>query len=144
MDIRPVAILRRLRGKALRYIVASLLATALTQLLIWFFHGEFGWGFATTNVTAVALTVMPAYVLNRYWVWASRGDRAWRREVGPFWLLTFAGLVLSTLFAFVAEQWTDATWAVSLANISGFGVLWLVKFLVLDEYLFAAAEAGDL
>ncbi len=54
----------------------------------------------------------------------------------PFWGLTFAGLILSTLFVAIASQWSDSTVVVSLANLAGFGVLWVAKFVILDAVLF--------
>jgi len=48
------------------------------------------------------------------------------------------------LFVAIASQWSDSTIVVSLANLAGFGVLWVAKFLILDGVLFktqAPAEA---
>ena len=40
---------------------------------------------------------MPAYYLNRAWVWGKRGKSHLTKEVVPFWAFAFSGLVLSTI-----------------------------------------------
>ena len=53
-----------------------------------------------------------------------------------FWLANLAGLALSTLFVLLADAVSDSAWLVNAANLAGFGVLWVAKFLFFDEYLF--------
>jgi putative flippase GtrA len=135
MDLRPSAVLSRFRGKAFRYISVSVIGTVITQGQIWFYLSVLGWGGALSNFVAVTVSTIPGYLLSRYWVWAGR-EASWRRDVVPFWALTLAGLVLSTLFAALADHFFSQAWVVNLANLAGFGVLWLAKFMILDEYLF--------
>ena len=39
----------------------------------------------------VSVVSIPAFLLNKYWVWGKRGRAHMRREVLPFWLFTVAG-----------------------------------------------------
>ena len=109
------------------------------------------------NVVATAVGTVPSYVLNRRWVWGLRDTSDPWREVAPFWVLSFAGLVVSTLAVDRADHvaaslhLTGATRTVGLlaANVAAFGVLWVVRFLLLDRVLFrrppvAATEARPL
>jgi len=136
MDLRPTAILHRFRGKALRYVTVSLFGTVTTQILLWFTHGKLGWSGVAANIFSVTVTSVPAYFLSRYWIWGKNDKNRFWGEVVPFWGLAVAGLILSTLFVAVASHWSDSTIVVSLANLAGFGVLWVAKFLILDEVLF--------
>jgi hypothetical protein len=43
----------------------------------------------------------------------------------------------------VAARWTDATIVVMLANLTAFGTLWVVKYLVLDSVLFGIPDDVD-
>jgi putative flippase GtrA len=96
----------------------------------------------SANVIAVCCGIAPSYFANRHWVWGRSGRSDLLREIAPFWLLSLAGLVASTLFvAFVASA--VSTWSTSaralalpLANLSVFGALWLVQFALLDRLLF--------
>jgi putative flippase GtrA len=98
------------------------------------------------NVVATAAGVGPSFELNRRWVWGKRGERSVRRELMPFIALTIAGLVLSTLSVAVTAWWTDQTGAttavrtiaVEIANLTGFGVVWIAEFVILDRIVFGA------
>jgi len=99
------------------------------------------------NVVAVCCGIAPSYAANRRWVWGRRGRSDVVAEVLPFWTLSLAGLVASTVavsaVASVARSWSVSARAVALplADLAVFGALWLVQFAVLDRVLFAAAPA---
>ena len=91
------------------------------------------------------LTSIPAFILNKRWVWGKRGKAHMRREVLPFWLFTVAGWIMSTLAVILVVRITrtpsnpdGSKLAVQLANIAGFGVLWILKYLFLDKIMFGA------
>lgn len=125
--------------KALRYASVSLVGVVSTQVLIFFFHALLDFAAVPSNVVSVMIASLPAYLLNRYWVWGKRGKNHLTREVLPFWGFALVGLILSTVFVAMVERRTDATLAISAANISGFGVLWVARFFVLDRLLFKEA-----
>jgi putative flippase GtrA len=97
----------------------------------------------TSNVIAVCCGIVPSYLANRSWVWRQPGRGSMLREVAPFWLLSLAGLALSTIavaeVASLTASWTTAARSIALpfANLSVFGALWIVQFVVLDRVLFA-------
>ena len=62
-----------------------------------------------------------------------------RREIVPFWLFTLLGLAISTVLVLIVDHYTDRTWPVMAANISGFGLVWVAKFVFLDSVIFGAA-----
>ncbi len=137
---RPVGVLARFRALGPRFVAVSLIGTVISQSLIVLFKGRWDWNGGVANLVAVCISAVPSYYLNRAWVWGKRGSSSLAREVLPFWIMTLAGLALSTSFAYVADRIWDATIAVNIANLVGFGVLWVVKFLVLDQYVFSSAE----
>ena len=87
---------------------------------------------------------MPSYHLNRRWTWGRRDPSDPWRELLPFWLLSFAGLVLSTLAVAVTDTWLHGarlgqplrTLVIVTAHLSGFGVLWVAQFVLLERALF--------
>jgi putative flippase GtrA len=134
------------RGRAdrlLRYSGASAVGVVLTQALLVFLHGIVNIDAEVSNVMAVMLTSVPVFYLNKRWVWGKVGPAQMRREVLPFWAFTLLGLVVSTVLVTVVDNYTDRTWPVLLANIGGFGLVWVAKFLFLDSIVFGAVDEED-
>jgi putative flippase GtrA len=96
------------------------------------------------NVLATAVATVPSYHLNRRWTWGKRDASDVWREVMPFWLLSFAGLVLSTLAVALTDTWLHGahlgepfrTLVIITAHLSGFGLLWIAQFVLLERVLF--------
>lgn len=128
---------RGLVAKLLRYSVASGVGVVVGQGTLLALHSGLDWDVVAANVTAVAVSSVPAYLVNRYWVWQKSDRNDLRREVIPFWGMAFAGLLLSSLAVWFVERRTDWAPAIGVANLAGFGVLWVAKFIVLDKVLFA-------
>ena len=92
-----------------------------------------------TPFDAVAVTVVPVYVLNRYWVWGKKDKNNFVTEILPFWGMTLLGLIISTLCVAYADSHFESPLMVNLANAFGFGLVWVLKFAVLDRIV---SEAG--
>lgn len=133
----------RIEPKHLRYAMVSAVAVPVTQVVLIVAHSVFGWPGWAANLLAVSVGCVPSYTLNRYWVWNKRSRNEFWREVFPFWVMAIVGLLFSTLLVYVADRLWESTLAVSGANLTAFGLLWFVKFLVLDRYLFAAHLGGS-
>lgn len=112
------------------------------QSLLVLNHSWLGWSFAVSNGVAVALSAGPAYVLARYWVWQKRSKNHFFKEVLPFWGLAFFGLVVSTLAAAIANDYTDAQIILNVVNLASFGVIWVFKFFILDRFMFGKHHDG--
>jgi len=121
--------------------VLSLVSLVVTTVVI-------GMGAMPANVLTTALATIPSYQLNRRWTWGrSDASDPWR-EVLPFWVMSFAGLALSTLTVGIADSWAHSlhlttaarTVAVLAGHLGGFGLLWVAQFVVLDRVLFARRE----
>ena len=127
--------------RAIRYTATSGICVVITQVQIIVFLNGFHWRPVPSNLAATMLTSIPAFALNKYWVWGKRGRAHMRREVLPFWAFTVAGWALSTgavaLVSHVGEpQSLTRTLSVMAANIAGFGILWVLKYLFLDKIMF--------
>jgi len=145
VNLSPSALLAHARtdaGKrAIRYSATSLIGVGITQVLIVIFLNGFAMSEIRSNLSAIMLTSVPAFALNKYWVWGKRGRAHMRREVLPFWAFTVAGWALSTgavaAVSHVGEpQSVTRTLSVMAASIFGFGVLWILKYLFLDKIMF--------
>lgn len=147
MNLTPAGLLAHARSdagrRAIRYSMCSVVGVIGTQILLFLFLHVFEWKPVLSNFVAVTLMSVPVFMLNKYWVWGKRGRAHMRREVIPFWLFTVAGWVLSTLMVILVVNVTSTPanpdgnkLAVQGANIAGFGVLWVLKYLFLDRIMF--------
>jgi putative flippase GtrA len=84
---------------------------------------------------------VPAYQLNRRWTWGKRGKSQIRREILPFWALTFLGIGVSQLGALWARHevrthhWSHIvnTGLVVFANLASFAIFWVLKLIVFNR-----------
>ncbi len=147
MNLTPAALLAHARSdagrRAIRYSMCSVVGVVGTQVLLFLFLHVWDWKPVPSNFVAVTIMSVPVFALNKYWVWGKRGRAHMRREVLPFWLFTVAGWILSTLMVILVVNLTKSDAnpdgnkvAVQAANIAGFGVLWILKYLFLDKIMF--------
>jgi putative flippase GtrA len=124
-------VLGLIRTKGLRYVLVSVVNVLVGGgLLVVLQH----WMRPTfANIVGVAISAVPAYYMNRAWVWGKRGKSHWKKEVLPFWLFTGAGLVLSTLAISLVDEHTKNKFAILFVQLFAFGVLWVIRFFVLDR-----------
>ncbi|HLT16694.1 MAG TPA: GtrA family protein [Acidimicrobiales bacterium] len=128
---------------AIRYSMVSVVGVVVTQAVLFVMVGVVDADPTWSNVTAVSVAAVPAFVLNKRWVWSRDGRVSLRREILPFWVFTLAGLLLSTLLVTLVKGMSDSTLLVMAANIAGFGVLWVAKFLFLDQVMFGRPELDE-
>ncbi|MBA2281419.1 MAG: GtrA family protein [Acidimicrobiia bacterium] len=131
---------RPIVAKLLRYAATSVVGVVVGQSFLYLFDSVLGWEEWLANVGAVAVSSVPAYLISRYWVWQVRDKNSLKRELVPFWGMALLGLALSTILVSIVSRRTEAALAIGLANLAGFGVLWVAKFFVLDRVLFARPE----
>ena len=97
--------------------------TGQTLLYICFAHlGLFG---IAANGVAVVAGSIPSYFLSRHYVWEKdKGEHKVVSEIVPFWGLAFAGLILSTLFVAIADNFYDHVLVMQAGNAAAFSLLW--------------------
>ena len=141
--------MNRLR-QLLRYGTVSIIATVTSMIVLGVLVSATTMPAGWANVLATAVGTFPSFELNRRWVWGKTGKRSLRGEVGPFWILSFAGLALSTLTVSLAAAWaaragvdaTTRTIVIEVANVAAFGSLWVAQFVILDRVLFRRDPGG--
>lgn len=137
--------------RLVRYSMVSVVAVICSQAILGITLGLFHWSARASNVTAVALSTIPSYTLNRAWVWGKRGRSHVSREIVPFWAMAFLGLLFSTWAADFADthafHLTSShavhTMIVMAASLGAFGVLWIGKFVLLNKVLFAPTREPE-
>ncbi len=134
--------------RAIRYVATSAFGVVTTQVFLVVFQYILHWKPIVAAVLAMSLTSVPAFLLNKHWVWGKKGKAHMRREVLPFWLFNAAGLILSLIAVTIVihltrdpnvESLKDGNrLAVQFATLAGFGILWVLKYLFLDKIMFGA------
>jgi putative flippase GtrA len=135
------ALRRPLVRKLVRYSGASLAGTVVGQGSLLFFTAGLDWPGVPANLASVTLGAVPNYLINRYWTWQKSGPNRLATEVLPFWIMTLLGLLVSTAFVAYADHRWGTPGAILLASMSGFALLWVAKFFVLDRLLFKVEQA---
>jgi putative flippase GtrA len=134
--------------KLWRYVATSAISVVVSLVALYVFYRVVKIGSAgLANVIATAIATVPSYYLNRSWAWGKSGRSDLWREVVPFWLIAFVGLVLSTLAVDLASHEAHRlshahevqTALVEAANLLTYAVLWVGKFLLFNRVLFKGA-----
>ncbi len=94
-------------AKLARYGSVSVVSTATGLAVLGILASVVGLPAAWANVVATTLGTIPSFELNRRWVWGRTGDRSLAGEVAPFVVLSFAGLLLSTLAVHLTAAWAS-------------------------------------
>lgn len=129
--------------KFVKYSMVSAISIVVSQtvLIVTFFITHRG---VVSSIVSVAAGTVPSYELNRRWTWRKNGPSHLWREIVPFWVMSFVGLVLSTASVYVAERWalqhhlskTRTGGLLTMASMAAFGVLWIAKYLIINRLLF--------
>lgn len=145
MILTPRGLLEHSRTDAgrrmIRYAATSGIGVAGTLVLLVIFLHALDLTEVQSNLSATMSMSIPAFMLNKYWVWGKSGRAHMRREVIPFWVFTIAGWALSTGAVALAARATTPdtlvnTISVMAATVTGFGVLWVLKYIFLDKIMF--------
>ena len=151
LDLDQAASVRpSLVGRLTRCMSVSVITTVISLTIIIVATAAFGIAAAIANVIATSIATVPSYHLNRRWTWGKRDRSNPWREMLPFWILAFCGLALSTVTVGIADSWaahmhlapTVRTATILVGHLGGFGVLWVLQFVLLDRVLFATPAAS--
>lgn len=136
--------------KVIRYTAVSLISTLTSLVVLTFVYGVLRlWTEVVSVLFSNIVAGFPSYFLNRRWVWKKGGRSHLWREILPFWVMSITGIGFALYTASLAHNFADAhhlhhlarTGLVVGANIAAFGILWLLKFIILNRLFAQIAEA---
>ncbi len=150
MDLSPWNLIAYARTedalKKLRYVGVSAIFVPLGQGLIQVF-GVWLEGYTVATLLVAAVVTVPNFFANKHFVWRVTSRENLRSQVLVFWVAMMLGVALATLFTyFVENAMANQTVlirgaSVCFAQLLGFGIVWVGRFLILDRWLFKLA--GD-
>jgi putative flippase GtrA len=137
--------------KLVRYFLVSIVNFTVGESVLGLSYLFLHWSALTAAVVAVSVATIPAYFLNRIWVWGRSGRSHLMTEVVPFWALAFVYLLVSAgaaqAAAALATSLTASRPVQTVVIVSAIPIvsvmLWLIRFYVLDTVVFTDRPRVD-
>jgi putative flippase GtrA len=131
--------------KKLRYCGVSTVFVPFGQILIQAF-GLWLDNYTVASLLAAAVVTIPNFFANKCFVWRLTSRRNMRRQVFVFWVAMMLGVSLATIFTHFVEIVTVGQShlvrgaSVFTAQLLGYGIVWVGRFLLLNRWLFKLPE----
>jgi putative flippase GtrA len=136
--------------KVVRYTAVSAISALTSLFVLTIVYGVLRlWTEVISTLFSNIVAGFPSYYLNRRWVWGKSGRSHIWRELLPFWVMSITGIGFALYTASLAHNFANAhhlhhlarTVLVVGANIAAFGILWFLKFLILNRLFAEIADA---
>jgi putative flippase GtrA len=136
--------------KLIRYSMVSVISALTSLFVLTIVYGVLRlWTEVISVLFSNIVAGFPSYFLNRRWVWKKGGRSHLWREILPFWVMSITGIGFALFAANLAHNVADThhlhhlarTCLVVGANVTAFGILWLLKFMILNRLFAQIAEA---
>ncbi len=152
MKLSPAALRDHARSevgrKQLRYMGVSVVFVPVGQVLIQILGSVFDGNYTQASIVAAAILTVPNFFANKLVVWKDTSRDNLRTQVVVFWVAAMLGVSLATTLTFVVQNLTEDTSSlvqrvsVFVAQMTGFGIVWVGRYLVLDKWLFKVTHHG--
>ncbi len=139
--------------KQIRYAAVSVVFVPIGQILIQVLGAlVFDRDYTKASIVAAAILTVPNFFANKMWVWKDTSRDKLRTQVLVFWVAAMLGVAAATGLTYLVEQQFHNEGAVEAlavfcAQLVGFGIVWVGRYLILDRWLFKVthhgAEPGD-
>lgn len=127
--------------KKLRYVLVSVVFVPLGQILIQVFGLWFD-DYTAASLLSAGIVLVPNFFANKHFVWRVTSRENLGGQVIVSWVAMMLGAAQATLLThFVENAMADQTRlirgpAVFVAQLVGYGIVWVGRFLILDRWLF--------
>jgi len=162
VKVSPGALMEHARSdegrKQLRYAGVSVIFVPLGQILIQLLgatvfkselpNGTIEVNWVAASIASAAILTVPNFFANKHWVWRDTSKDNLRTQVVVFWVAAMLGVTFATLLTFVADWaiqshgWVEKA-SVFFAQLAGFGIVWLGRYVILDRWIFKITHHGD-
>jgi hypothetical protein len=151
MKASPAKILEYARSpegrKKLRYAGVSVVFVPVGQVCVQIF-GYLLDDYTKGSLLTAAVLTLPNFFANKLYVWRVTSKENLRTQVLVFWVAAMLGTVMATGLTALVQSLTReqskliVAVAVTGAQLTGFGIVWVGRFLVLDKWLFKVTHGG--
>ena len=153
MKISPSAVIDHARSeqgrKQIRYAAVSVVFVPVGQILIQVLGAMvFDRDYTKASIVAAAILTVPNFFANKMWVWKDTSRDKLRTQVLVFWVAAMLGVAAATGLTYLVEQQFHNEGAVEAlavfcAQLVGFGIVWVGRYLILDRWLFKVTHHGE-
>ncbi len=153
MKISPSAVIDHARSeqgrKQIRYAAVSVVFVPIGQILIQVLGAlVFDRDYTKASIVAAAILTVPNFFANKMWVWKDTSRDKLRTQVLVFWVAAMLGVAAATGLTYLVEQQFHNEGAVEAlavfcAQLVGFGIVWVGRYLILDRWLFKVTHHGE-
>jgi putative flippase GtrA len=143
--------------KQLRYAGVSVVFVPLGQVLIQLLGAtlfkstvdgvtEVNW--VGASITSAAILTIPNFFANKLLVWKNTSRDNLRTQIIVFWVAAMLGVSFATGLTFLVDWmieshgWIEKV-AVFFAQLAGFGIVWLGRYVILDRWIFKVIHHGE-
>jgi putative flippase GtrA len=143
--------------KQLRYAAVSVVFVPLGQVLIQLLGAtvfkstvdgvtEVNW--VGASVSSAAILTIPNFFANKMLVWKNTSRDNLRTQIVVFWVAAMLGVSFATGLTFLVDWmieshgWLEKV-AVFFAQLAGFGIVWLGRYVILDRWIFKVIHHGE-
>jgi putative flippase GtrA len=123
-------------------------ATGISEVTLLALYASGFLGATGSAVVANLAGTVPSYLLSRYWIWPEADRSGAARQMGLYWFTSAVSLVVSTAGTSLAGAHAPAghtahVITVGTAYIGTYTVLWVVKFLVYQRFIFSSVPVAE-
>ena len=153
MKVSPTALMEHARSdegrKQIRYVTVSVVFVPLGQMLIQFLGAHyFNDDYTKASIASALILILPNFFANKYVVWRNVSSDNLRTQIIVFWVAGVLGVSFATFLTWLVEQpfhgkGLQEKVAVFVAQLLGFGIVWVARYLILDRWIFKATHHGE-
>lgn len=133
----------------MRYAAASLISTVISQIALIIAYGPMKASAAVASIVAFVVGTVPNYLLSKAWAWRHQ-KVSHRRLVGSYAVVMIVTNVLAITMTLALDACVRAhvqsgaprTGLLSLAYVTSYGLMFVVKYLLFDGLLFKERDCS--
>jgi putative flippase GtrA len=136
----------------MRYAAGSVVAFGCSEIVLMASYGLLGTRAWTSASLAWLAGAVPNYLLNRRWAWKRRGRAQFLRETLPYWAITLSTAAMAVGATSLLDGWVrssvsgraEQSLLLGGVYLAAYGVVFAVKFVLFDKWVFAGRTKGNL
>jgi putative flippase GtrA len=120
-------------AKLLRYFGTSIGSVTYTEILLVILHSNFHVSNLTANMVATASATLWVFPVSKRWIWKNKDQVSLKSQVLPFWIMAALGFAFSSVVVYETQKLSSSSITLVLSNLSAYGLLWILKFVILER-----------